>query len=837
MRIFTLAICFILTALFSYAQVNLNLGLMAHYPFNGNANDASGNGNNPFFNNATLTTDRFGNTGAAYHFNGTNNYMQIPNAATLNFTNKITLVTWVRVTGFYSGTCHGNRIIMKGNNEGTPGNYYLTFDDNAYTNAQNCFIPAPDVLHQNFYGENTLQPPGGYTPHIQTNQWYSVIYTNDGITAKLYINCELKGSGPAGSPAFTNASDLFFGRLNNPSFPYWFNGDLDDVRIYNRAINIDEINVLGGCSSVTPIIINDYTPASAFDKCKNMLTVADASKYKAGDTVLLIQMKGAVIDSTNTATFGNITDYKNTGNYEFNYIKNKSGNLIELKNVITRQYDFTEGKVQLIRVPFYQKLNTSAPLTCRQWDGTTGGVLVFNVADTLNLNADIDVSGKGFAGGIGVNTNQGSTNCFNNNYNYPLASVMAAQKGESVAIISNNLISGKGAPANSGGGGLDHNSGGGGGGNGGAGGFGGYQWDNCGNTPFDNRGIGGRAISFSALANRIFMGGGGGAGHANNIGNLPSSGGNGAGIIIFTSDKLRTNGYKIIANGKDGVACTTGINSDCHEGMGGGGAGGTIVMNVRQHLTNSIIENKGGNGANMIGFAAGGKVGAGGGGGAGVLMINSGSLPAQISNVNTGGANGVNTQFANNPWGATPGGPGNTLYSVVVPIDNVLFKPTFDSAKLHIEVLTCTNFKFWGLTDAVRSQIVKWQWSLGDGYTDSTENFTHNYITPGTYPVKLVATDIYGCVATFKVDLTVLCRCEEIKLTTPNPTRSIITVSGLGCGRNTLILYNMLGQKITQVTGDNASETINVSNLAKGMYIVRIINKDKIVKHIKVEKM
>ena len=62
----------------SNAQVNLSAGLAAYYPFTGNANDVSGN-NNPSFNNATLTTDRFGNPNSAYHFNGTNNYMQIPN--------------------------------------------------------------------------------------------------------------------------------------------------------------------------------------------------------------------------------------------------------------------------------------------------------------------------------------------------------------------------------------------------------------------------------------------------------------------------------------------------------------------------------------------------------------------------------------------------------------------------------------------------------------------------------------------------------------------------------------------------------------------------------------
>ena len=59
----------------------LTNGLIAYYPFNGNANDASGNGNNGTVYGATLTADRFGNPNSAYYFNGTNNYITaaIPN--------------------------------------------------------------------------------------------------------------------------------------------------------------------------------------------------------------------------------------------------------------------------------------------------------------------------------------------------------------------------------------------------------------------------------------------------------------------------------------------------------------------------------------------------------------------------------------------------------------------------------------------------------------------------------------------------------------------------------------------------------------------------------------
>ena len=80
-----------------------------------------------------------------------------------------------------------------------------------------------------------------------------------------------------------------------------------------------------------PIVINNYAAVLSFDICKNAVMVDTATFIDAGDTVLIIQMKGAIIDTSNTAAFGTILDYKNAGNYEFNYISNKAGNQLSLK--------------------------------------------------------------------------------------------------------------------------------------------------------------------------------------------------------------------------------------------------------------------------------------------------------------------------------------------------------------------------------------------------------------------------------------------------------------------------------------------------------------------------
>jgi gliding motility-associated-like protein len=239
-----LFVLFCLSFTLSKAQVNLGLGLAAYYPFTGNANDVSGNNNNPSFNNATLTTDRFGNLNSAYHFDGTDNYIQIPNSPSINFGTTMSICVWVRPTGFYMGACYNNMLLGKEVGDFQTGNYSLRFANFA---AGCGFSGTADDVFGN-------EPDGGQsvTP-VQLNQWYSVVFTSDGTTAKLYVNCQLVSSSAVTVTTYTNPYDLFFGHLNDATFPYWLNGDLDEIRLYNRAINQDEVNAYGGCpTTCTP---------------------------------------------------------------------------------------------------------------------------------------------------------------------------------------------------------------------------------------------------------------------------------------------------------------------------------------------------------------------------------------------------------------------------------------------------------------------------------------------------------------------------------------------------------------------------------------------------------
>ena len=93
-----------------FGQVNLDSGLVGYWPFNGNANDESVNGNNGTVNGATLTTDRFGNGNSAYSFDGSNTYIDVSDNNSLDLTSAFTLSVWIYQTNTYFS---GYRLIDK----------------------------------------------------------------------------------------------------------------------------------------------------------------------------------------------------------------------------------------------------------------------------------------------------------------------------------------------------------------------------------------------------------------------------------------------------------------------------------------------------------------------------------------------------------------------------------------------------------------------------------------------------------------------------------------------------------------------------------------------------
>ncbi|MEP6747243.1 MAG: LamG domain-containing protein [Bacteroidota bacterium] len=224
---------------------DLSDGLVAYYNFNnGTLNDSSGNNNTIVFNNAVKTTDRFGKANNAYLFNGTSSYMQVKNSPSLNPGN-ITIAAIVKLSGFYPGKCHGNQIIQKGTVDQLPGVYSLRVTD-LHTD---CAITADTSKEEisGFYGDyGHASSVVDSADYVRTNKWINVVYTFDGVQSKIYVDGILKWTTTSNALFTSNSNDIFIGRAESSEYPYWFNGIIDEVRIYNKALCAAAVKQLYG---------------------------------------------------------------------------------------------------------------------------------------------------------------------------------------------------------------------------------------------------------------------------------------------------------------------------------------------------------------------------------------------------------------------------------------------------------------------------------------------------------------------------------------------------------------------------------------------------------------
>ncbi len=218
------AFVWVLSLLCANAQVNLANGLIAHYSFTGNANDLSGNANNFFNNGAALTTDRFGNPNSAFAFNGTTTSLSAPNPDILR-TEVWSVSAWYRTTS--SGT------IQRLTNKGGP----LTSSTNYM-----CIMMSPTGAIYGTIWNGAVEVQCMDTRVTNDGLWHHVVFIREGVNSRilnLYVDGILRRSvnDPYGN--LVNASDFTVGRNSQPN-QYW-NGSIDDIRIYNRILSQEEV--------------------------------------------------------------------------------------------------------------------------------------------------------------------------------------------------------------------------------------------------------------------------------------------------------------------------------------------------------------------------------------------------------------------------------------------------------------------------------------------------------------------------------------------------------------------------------------------------------------------
>ncbi|WP_257461735.1 OmpA family protein [Archangium lipolyticum] len=507
------------------------------------------------------------------------------------------------------------------------------------------------------------------------------------LASYLAAGCGQTTESPSpSSPPPTSQAALAFGN----------DGELT-VTAANTVLNQYSALAADAAAGATTLEVTDAT----------QLNSAEFGPLASGDLLLIHQMQGAEIDTSDTASYGTVKDPKGAGLYEFVYVGSVNGNTLTLACGGLRNAYSATGQVQVVRVPQLSRLTVAAggSIVAQPWDGQRGGVVVLHVQGTTTVEGEINVSGQGFRGGALDNESDVSEK-FVQIYlsNDPL---LGGEKGES--IVGNAAVYqalggryGRGAPANGGGGGNSHNAGGGGGANGhnsnpwngqgvmsetipgaeawkldpfyiannnmlansSGGGRGGYSYSSTNQNAFVQEpghifwvgnlrqqvgGLGGHPLE-QDVTKRLYFGGGGGAGDANN--NASSPGANGGGAVFLISNTVSGSGF-IRANG----ASAGGTKEPHTDALGGGGGGGTLVV-VSSNLSGVTLEANGGAGGNQF-IENDEAEGPGGGGGGGFIAVSGGTVTTSVS----GGPSGTTTSAALTEFpanGSTTGSMGQT---------------------------------------------------------------------------------------------------------------------------------------------------------------------------------
>ncbi len=225
-------------------KIDLFRGLVAWYPFNGDTYDHSKHGNKVEFNSAEACRGYFGKKNNAFRFDGVSSYMRVANNGSLNPREGISLYAFVKPEGFYQGPCHANYIIGKGNTSNPSGTYGLVFSDARYYHNTQCSKPVAEAFEDFYGGFGSTANVHDSLDYIVVNKWYKVVYTYDGKQSRIYVNGELKSVDLQTTFVSGSTNDLFFGKYENSQYPYFFKGIIDEIRIYNRALNANEVKIL-----------------------------------------------------------------------------------------------------------------------------------------------------------------------------------------------------------------------------------------------------------------------------------------------------------------------------------------------------------------------------------------------------------------------------------------------------------------------------------------------------------------------------------------------------------------------------------------------------------------
>ena len=215
------------------------------------AMDSSGNGNNGTFDSPAWVD---GIIGKALRFDGTEDYIEIPSSASLDSINsQITVVAWIKTDFAQRGTIVDNWF------------YDKTVEPPIGERAYVCTALSGSDAGKFDFG---LSPRGNGSGSVwltsntavTSAQWTHVAFVSDGSAMSIYLNGELDASTSAPAQIYSSNRPIHIGAWNAkevgyPSFDTFFNGTIDEVKIYNKALSSAEIQAdyeAAGSEDTTP---------------------------------------------------------------------------------------------------------------------------------------------------------------------------------------------------------------------------------------------------------------------------------------------------------------------------------------------------------------------------------------------------------------------------------------------------------------------------------------------------------------------------------------------------------------------------------------------------------
>jgi hypothetical protein len=246
--------------------------LVAYYTFAGNADDQSGYDHHGTVSGATPAEDRNGIPSNAYFFDGVSNSVRVPNTPQLNFVDGITVSMWLNIDRFYTREAYP---ISHGNWE---NRWKISIGDQRFRWTVKTADGIKDLDSEML---------------LETDVYYNLTVVYDGEDIEMYINGELDSFGSFTGELLQTSIDLMIGQVLPQNTNYNFRGIIDEVRIYNYALNMDAVYELYTTGTTVnepgkPIAGSDFYLYQNYPNPFNPSTVIRFRIPSAGHTTITV---------------------------------------------------------------------------------------------------------------------------------------------------------------------------------------------------------------------------------------------------------------------------------------------------------------------------------------------------------------------------------------------------------------------------------------------------------------------------------------------------------------------------------------------------------------------